>query len=1633
MLLSFLGQSQVISVTPTASADMSNLINNSLLNSTCAAATNVTSSTGTNFGSTNGIGSFTNTNPNFPISNGIILTTGSAASAAGPNGPGNTTQSNGNVAGWVGNSNLETALGLPSNSTVNATSITFNFTPISSQFSFDFVFASEEYGQFQCNFSDAFTFLLTNTNTGVTTNLAVVPGTTTPISVSTIRDTQYNAACPSVNANFFDNYYGGTTAGISPTNFNGQTKLLNASATLTPGVPYTITLVIADGINYESDSAIFISGTSFNIGQDVLGPDLLESNNTAICYGDNYTINTGLNPADYTFKWGENGAAPTPGGSTYAVTYPGGVYKVVYLKNGSTCPPETYEVKIEYFPEIIPSPPVDIYRCSSATAPYTYNIGQNTPIVLSGITGSAAATTQVTYYILSSDADTKTNPIGNSYTGLSNTTIYVRIENTITKCYVVKNFMLLLAPPPTSTAPGTLTDCESSSGSNNANFNFSSQTPTVLNGQSSNIYSVLYYDTQAHATAGGSLGLLPDNGSMQPDGKTIFIRVQNTTDSSCFDATKSFIVNVNPRPDIVDIVKEQIVCVGYTLPALSAGVQYWTDTSGTGTQLFAGDVVTNILPFLKPQTIYLYAPSLCTPPVEKSFKVIVIDLDILNPKPTPQCGEYILPSIEYASYWTGSGGTGTQLQPGDKIITTQTIYLYYVATDPPFCVKQESFTLTIEPLPVLAPYNNVFRCAGETYTLPALVQPATGTIGYYSAIDGGGTAYPTDGTYTIPSTTTSSYIFVYLTSGTTLNCGVNKGFYVNIGLAPLNATATQCSPLTLPPLFAGSNYYSGPGGTGVIVDRLVKVSQKVYLYAPTNVPSCPAIESSIVVTILAPEIPLALPDITVCGSFILPAIPKIPDNTNITPNQVYEPLFYNTSQLLSGTRIPVGTQIHSSKDIYVCFQSSVDPNCINCSFQRIIINPTPAINTTQAPEVCDKVGYIIPTIPNVNFYTGSQGSGTQFPAGSVLLTSQSVYAYGIIGSCPNELKIDITVQPSKPPTYPIADKFVTVCDSYTLPALAMDGTRCFDTKDGPDAPGFTEYFAGHVFTNSQTVYFYNENVIRANYKCSDGDNPFVITINKMPVITPITNVVSCDFYTLPAIAGSFQANSNVNYFDQSGGLGTKYLLGDKIYDNKTLYVYAETATTPNCVATEKSFTITINKVSQLPAVTACGSYTMPTTTGGTTPTTVEGDYYTETGGPTGTGILIPKGTAITAIYPPVVGTPATMTIRTFYIYKKYVTTEDPSGFCVSETSFSVTIISPPIANDIPLINRTFCDEFDGTNDGLYKQDLTSYSALILNPVPPPANYVPQTGAEFTVSYYSSSTDANANPPLNPITTLTDLQNVWVRVTNTLAPSCFDVKLLQFFINKIPETNPKNGAFCADNVTGLILAPYLLKSELPSAGYSFEWNNSTSTTPIATTNNLSIIVPDTYSVVATDVATGCKSVIKSAVVKQSTKAIATYTLSENFSDNQYVTVDATGGAGGNGGDYVYQLDTDPAQESSLFENVSYGTHTITVIDKNGCGSTPIDIIVVNYPKYFTPNGDGIHDTWNVIGLEKPAPESNIFIYDRYGKLITQVKPYGAGWDGTFNGENLPSTDYWFAVTYLENNTEKVFKAHFTLKR
>jgi len=138
-----------------------------------------------------------------------------------------------------------------------------------------------------------------------------------------------------------------------------------------------------------------------------------------------------------------------------------------------------------------------------------------------------------------------------------------------------------------------------------------------------------------------------------------------------------------------------------------------------------------------------------------------------------------------------------------------------------------------------------------------------------------------------------------------------------------------------------------------------------------------------------------------------------------------------------------------------------------------------------------------------------------------------------------------------------------------------------------------------------------------------------------------------------------------------------------------------------------------------------------------------------------------------------------------------------------------------------------------------------------------------------------------------------------------------------------------------------------------------------------------------------------------------------------------------------GVFTYWVDENKTTSttSDIIKNLPFGSHVISVVDANGCTSSfqfsldPPEIII---PEFFSPNGDGIHDTWIVGKLAEVYPNAIVNIYDRFGKLVAQfLGDDNDGWDGTYNGISLPSTDYWYMIDIAE--IEKQYTGHFTLIR
>lgn len=260
------------------------------INNSCITISNVSVSGADAASGIISYGYFDKGTSNFSIDDGIILSTGKAVEAIGPN---NSLQSN-YSSNWLGDPDLIdmlTEYNLPTSNIKNATVLEFYFTTsASTKISFDYMFLSEEYRSNNCDYSDVFAFLIKKAGSATPfQNIALVPGTNIPVTSTTINgadDCKKNI-----------DYFGGFNGINTPTNFNGQTKLLKAVADVVPGELYHIKLVIADqgDIRGLYDSAVFLKAGSF-LGNKDLGPD------QKICFGSSYTIDaTTTNAVKYTW------------------------------------------------------------------------------------------------------------------------------------------------------------------------------------------------------------------------------------------------------------------------------------------------------------------------------------------------------------------------------------------------------------------------------------------------------------------------------------------------------------------------------------------------------------------------------------------------------------------------------------------------------------------------------------------------------------------------------------------------------------------------------------------------------------------------------------------------------------------------------------------------------------------------------------------------------------------------------------------------------------------------------------------------------------------------------------------------------------------------------------------------------------------------------------------------------------------------------------------------------------------------------------------------------------------------------------------------------------------------------------
>jgi gliding motility-associated-like protein len=357
-------------------------------------------------------------------------------------------------------------------------------------------------------------------------------------------------------------------------------------------------------------------------------------------------------------------------------------------------------------------------------------------------------------------------------------------------------------------------------------------------------------------------------------------------------------------------------------------------------------------------------------------------------------------------------------------------------------------------------------------------------------------------------------------------------------------------------------------------------------------------------------------------------------------------------------------------------------------------------------------------------------------------------------------------------------------------------------------------------------------------------------------------------------------------------------------------------------------------------------------------------------------------------------------------------TNTPS--CYEETEIEFIVDDMPNFNPIPTL--MLCDDSDGVIDDKATFDTQSIETAILDG---------QTDIVF--AYY----DSNGAALPSPLPTLftTGSTSIRVELINAINNSCISDGYIDFEVIKNPSFDLDQQAVLCLNEGSVDIG-----IRNPADDYPFVWehiDDNNMVTVVGTTPSINIDKAGTYTLTATGLgALACTTsksieVLTSELAKLTEKdiVIGGFSSTENTVE---ILVDNLGV-----GDYEYAIGNSDFQNEPFFTQIRPGLQTVYVRDRLGCGVSLVQVGVVGYYKYFSPNNDGINDTWQILGLKTTFnSQSNVYIYDRYGRFLTQISGPDESWDGSYQGSPLPADDYWFR---LELEDGRVYTGHFSLMR
>ncbi|MCL5128324.1 T9SS type B sorting domain-containing protein [Algibacter sp. L4_22] len=388
--------------------------------------------------------------------------------------------------------------------------------------------------------------------------------------------------------------------------------------------------------------------------------------------------------------------------------------------------------------------------------------------------------------------------------------------------------------------------------------------------------------------------------------------------------------------------------------------------------------------------------------------------------------------------------------------------------------------------------------------------------------------------------------------------------------------------------------------------------------------------------------------------------------------------------------------------------------------------------------------------------------------------------------------------------------------------------------------------------------------------------------------------------------------------------------------------------------------------------------------------------------------------------------------------------EDTNGNSAIDQIQTITVLNDTILANQNLETYSVCDDTPETDNNTANNttvfDLSIQDNNVLNGL---------DNTIYSVSYYPTFEDAEqkSNTLPNLYENTINPQTIYARVDNNSPGStCYAITELGLMVESLPYIQLEESYLICVDTNGIAIDDStVINIPLNKPEYSFSWYYNGIIIPNETEPSLTPNQSGEYNLIVTDMVSPfmCSNNY-TIIVEASAPPQLSYELTPAFANLHDVTVTATASEISTiTTNHTFSLNDGPPQlgtinsdgtSSYTFTNIKPGYNLVTANNIDGCGENSIEILVIDYPLYFTPNSDGYNDTWNIYSIDT-QPDALIYVYDRYGRLLKQLKPTGKGWDGNYNGNLMPTNDYWFTVEYREpkTNEKKTMRAHFTLKR